>query len=273
MRTKQKSGAGLFREWYTERLGNLHYEALGMAPEPSAAFQTMGYFGDEPIYPDFERAWKRRFGLQLNVPVQPEHSGWYLMYMGIATIVVSNMLIGARVAKFQGHVELAQTLRKRLHACYSARGYRGQQITDSTLALVRFEARGDCDYLTVVDACLPHIQGPLAITKPAGVHSISGGYRISDETGQFSFALNGPQTAEFQRACLVFFDHPVLDPREFAPEAFPVLMSWIFADGYQNVIYFAESALSHQHGVTYSAARRVLRMAQGIGLPPASERL
>lgn len=272
MNTQQKSGSELFGDWYTVHLGNLHYEALHLACQPLVVFQTSGNFGDEPTLPEFKQAWNRRFGLQLHLPERPEHLGWYLIYMGTATILVDNMLVGARKAKFQWHVDLAQRLLDNLHACYGTRGYQEQTVTDSAWALVRFEARGDSKYLTIADACLPHIQGPLAITKPAGAYGVNGSYRVSDESGRFAISINGPQTAEFQRMCRVFFDHPILDPRKLAPQAFPIIMSWIFAGGYQDVINYAEDGLSHRHGATYSEARRMLRIALGVGLPAPSER-
>lgn len=271
MNTQEKNGTQLFASWY-RHIGDLHYEALHLFCEPLGAFQTSGNFGDEPTYWDFKRAWNCRFGLQYNTPDDPEHLGWYLIYMGAATILVNNMLVGARKAKFQGHIDLAEALLSRLHSCYNTRGYQGEKVMDSTMALVRFEGRGDCKYLTVADACLAHIQGPLSITKPAGAYGVNGSYRISDETGRFSFSLDAPPTAAFQRACLVFFDHPILDPFMFAPQAFPIIMSWIFAGGYQNAIDYAEDALSHRNNATYSEARRMLRAALGIGLLPASER-
>lgn len=266
MKTKEKTGAEMFDEWYAEHLGNLHYEALSLAVEPLAAFQLMGNFGDEPTYPEFEKAWKRRFGLQLELPANIENGGWYLVYFAKALELAHKMWAGAEQTRFPAEdVELAKSFIDRLHACYGTRGFQGK-VNDSAWALVRLEARRNCKYLIVTDACLPYIQGPLYVSK-TGID-----FHFADGTDRFHFTINSPKTVEFQRASTIFFTHPILDPKKLALQCFPIVMSWIFAGGYQNAIDTAENALSHRHGATYSEARRMLRAALGIGLPPPSER-
>lgn len=264
--TASKSGARLFAEWYG-RIGELHRECIHL--KPSAAFQGMGNFGDEPTYPDFKYAWDRRFGFQLETPKNIEDRGWYLMFFAHALFLLHRMREGAEAAKFASHVELANSLLERLHSCYGTPGFGGVTVTDSTWALLQFEKRGDCEYLTVRNACLPYFKGPLQIGKSRNY--AGGGFYIADATDRFHFTLNSPWTVEFQRASLIFFDFPN-GPLELKPADFPIIMAWIFAGGFQNVINYAEDALSHRQGATYSEARRMLRAALGIGLPPPSDR-
>lgn len=260
------AGEKAFQQWYRD-LGNFHYEFL--ACDPLAAFQFHGFYGDEDeAFKGFHAAWNRRFDLQYHLPPQVEHFGWYLVYMAKALELAHTMRQGALESGFRGHLDHADQLLKRLHDCYGQRGYRGEPVMDSTPALVRFEVRGDCKYLTVADACLAHFDGPLGIYKNDG-YLIPGSFYIADKTDRFHITVNSPETVEFQRAARMLMDFP-LSRLNLEPQAFPRIMSWVFAGGYQNVLSIAEDAISHRGQTTYSEGRRVLRQAMGIGkLTPA----
>lgn len=262
----KKSGEDYFREWFQD-MASLHYEAIPL--DPITALGQVASIHEKPIRIGFAKAWKRRLELWSGIPEHIEHGDWYLVFMAKALELAHKMKGGAEKAQFQRHIELAEAHLARLHACYGTESYPRGKVWDATPALVRFEKRGDCEYPVVTDACLAHCQEPLHISRDGD------SLYIADETDRFHFRIGPPQTVEFHRAFIIFFDFPDR-PLVIAPEHFPIIMSWIFSGGYQNVITTAEDALSHrhhQHGATYSKARRMLREALGIGLPSPSERL